>query len=727
MSVLRLCILGSLLGCYIGYAIGKPSAQYYDLQPYTYQWPPSHYLPDSYYYYYPDYYYYPNYYPQPSQPELQKPNPEQCPPYEAQKLLQVYRVIRVIDLFRSPPKNPNKITSLDLLVEQLTKEALQEQLIEVVSHFDGYDEVAELERGSPKVDIFVDDIARLLLAIQRALNALNLDEHVEELHRHQYPRRHGCCKLHEALCGKLRQLRDLANALTLEQVEKELVYGIKAAVKQEVDSDALEDLEEELENRSLDLDEVDTNLPVIEDNREMKSKESQFEEATLDDLAIALEIYLQQQKMLEVQQQKSEKETESITSTTTVPPVSTTVEGSWFGNLFGKGDLSPDNRTAVEFEPTTDRSTQNAWVHKETVEKHDIEIDERFQAPPNGDPSSTVSAVTHSVPLWLVKTSEQPEKKESDSDFSTRQEEELLRELPESRQEAEEEAKTKTDAKMEHPHASEAVTEKANSQSTILKETLPSTLKTTSSKPAMKLFIKEQIFNVLKLLEDAEGFTELKERISNPDVDRLAESLSGDEAGIKWTDFLSALQNLVAEKQLHSGDKIRQVLENWKTGSKDQLDNGYFNRTYEAGYDIEARQLVDDEGAELSSIQEKKNIGEQAESVPEPTPKPFVDEVDNFFGGSYVSNNDTSIESLMLNMTKEQASSNTSSDAEDKSPRIINVDETEQVSTSTQILPTAEVANSGTLELGEESTEKLEDTTPQSPPLNETKSETLER
>lgn len=91
---------------------------------------------------------------------------------------------------------------------------------------------------------------------------------------------------------------------------------------------------------------------------------------------------------------------------------------------------------------------------------------------------------------------------------------------------------------MEHPHASEAVIEKVISQITI---NVNQTLKTTSSKPDMKLLIQGQISNVLRLLEDAEGFIELKDRISTPDVNRLTEGLSGVEAGIKWADFLNAL------------------------------------------------------------------------------------------------------------------------------------------------------------------------------------------
>lgn len=66
--------------------------------------------------------------------------------------------------------------------------------------------------------------------------------------------------------------------------------------------------------------------------------------------------------------------------------------------------------------------------------------------------------------------------------------------------------------------------------------------------------------------------------------------------------MLNALQKLVTEKKLDSGEQIVGVLEQWKTGVRGQLDNGYFNRTYGEGANGEAHKVGDYDEGELESI-----------------------------------------------------------------------------------------------------------------------------
>lgn len=142
---------------------------------------------------------------------------------------------------------------------------------------------------------------------------------------------------------------------------------------------------------------------------------------------------------------------------------------------------------------------------------------------------------------------------------------------------------------------------------------------------------------MLSLLEETKGFTELKEHISIPDVDQLVDGLPNVEAGIRWTEMLSALQKMVTEKQLHSSKEIVDVLEHWKRGMKGQLDNGYFNRTYGGHNDVEVRELDDNKDGELQ-LQKEIDLNEQrdldhstqnpveqiTENVEETTKRPFL-------------------------------------------------------------------------------------------------------
>ncbi|KXJ71612.1 hypothetical protein RP20_CCG020173 [Aedes albopictus] len=119
--------------------------------------------------------------------------------------------------------------------------------------------------------------------------------------------------------------------------------------------------------------------------------------------------------------------------------------------------------------------------------------------------------------------------------------------------------------------------------------------------PDARSFAKEETIKVLNLLEEAEGFTELRKRIFDSDVDQLVDGLKNVESGIRWSEMLNALQKLVTEKKLDSGEQIVGVLEQWKTGVRGQLDNGYFNRTYGEGANGEAHKVGDyDEDAQQS-------------------------------------------------------------------------------------------------------------------------------
>ncbi|XP_021709027.1 uncharacterized protein LOC110679209 [Aedes aegypti] len=612
--------------------------------------------------------------------------------------------------------------------------------------------------------------------------------------------------MHKELCEELRHLRDQANALSVPYIKKERVSEIKAMVKQAFDTDILEDLDEDLESRLLDLDDLDIEMPVITPNEdvldidtpvltgyedvdhidvdepeiveyvEVPSNGYKYDEETLDRLALAMDLYLQNQGTIAAQQAKEKSKEIAVESTTVdytssyprttlrattmITPVHSNAKenskDSWFGSLFGKENKLPVKPTIDVSQPAEliepdhgKQKEQDAWIHKDVAEKNALEfdIDERFQTPANTENMDVESVVTHSVPIWLMKNAELDMDSNKEVDLVTINEEELFRKLPaSSRNEAEavdvvaaediearelpteeeelpveedvqqehldqettssstetsqnegdyvdgaatenideithelsveeekpdqddldfdqqsiteiwtveatsteashteneaveenvpelpieeenvqvddtatiEETSTKTEAldentteyidvtthglsvegeqPLDQQSTSEPSTVEASSPTTPVESHEEHTPPTTTAapKPDARVFAKEEVFNVLSLLEETKGFTELKEHISIPDVDQLVDGLPNVEAGIRWTEMLSALQKMVTEKQLHSSKEIVDVLEHWKRGMKGQLDNGYFNRTYGGHNDVEVRELDD--------------------------------------------------------------------------------------------------------------------------------------
>lgn len=664
MPVPQLYIWVPLIVCCTGFIIPQQPAPYYDYNGQPYQWQPSSYQsqPSHYYHqsceydpsyyssYSSGYYYYPHVYANPGyhRNDLHTTHLDHgLSHYEAEKLLQVYRIIRVVAIFRTPPKSPKKITSLDVLLHRLTKQKLQEQLVALVNHLHGYEELAKLTHGHPGHDTkFVNDNARLLAAIQRALNALNLDAYDHDPHHHKG---YGFCELHKELCGELRRLRDKANALTVAQIKKELLGGYKPEMKQE-----MEDLDENLQSRDLEDVEVDGNEEAMPVDNEYVEVEA------LNELITALELYLQQQKIAEEKIQEAVGQPDSMTSTTSSPLPATYTEGSWFGSVFGKGDGAADNQTDNGSKPMTETNNKpnepNAWVHEDVVEKepHDFDIDERFQTATNAWDSSVSSTVTHSVPIWLSEDTEKPEsRKWPPPNTNTTKEIKITEKRPESRQDPddvpESPVELPVDGQLEQQQPE--VTTEVVTSSTATNDQLTSSTTTAAPTFDARRFVKGQVLSVLSMLEEAKGFTELKEHISNPDVDQLVAGLSDVEAGVRWTEMITALQNLVVDKQLNRTEQIVNVLEHWKKGARGQLDNGYFSRTYGASQDVEARGL---EGSHT----------------------PFVDDVDNFFNRSYGLNNKTANETQGHYVTNDQIPGFDipDSETEDRDPRVINVD-----------------------------------------------------
>ncbi|XP_021709455.1 uncharacterized protein LOC110679351 isoform X2 [Aedes aegypti] len=622
MSVLGLWILVSLLGYSIGYVIVQRPAEYYNYQtqPYARQWQPLQYqfldYQPSYYnnYYYPSAFTYavPNKpYPKPLKPDLGHGLSYE----EGQNLLQVYRLIRVITIFRTPTK---KLTLLDKLLKRLTKQSLQDQLVDLVCHVDGYEEVAELDQGPPgiKLDLFVDDPGRLLFAIQRALNALDLDEYEYD---HHYGKHHGFCGVHKELCGELRELRDEANALSVPLIKKHRVYEIKAMVKQALDSDILEDLDEDLESRLLELDDIDIEMPEIplfeevpmatsydaqipEDYQEQINEDyqeqipviyqepiyrsyqeqlpvaEQYDEQKLNQLATVLHNYFQQQSTTESHQEIHQKEvvptstptyprtTVPTTATVSVIPIAKEDTNTWFGSLFGNGDALPG---------TVDVSEPAVLIEPVTVEKSDPKKVVENNVSANTEKSNSASAF-FSAPLWLSKTSDQQEVENKEaSDNATKAEKEEARDLPDelSRIDVDDNGPTRVDMfKLKEASPALDFIDADPSRTSVESRNQQ------SPKNNARRAVKEEILKVLSLLEEA--FEELHGRISDPDVDKLVDGLRDVEAGVRWTEMLSALQKLITEKQLESGEQILDVLEHWKEDENGQINNGYFERTY---------------------------------------------------------------------------------------------------------------------------------------------------
>ncbi|EAT45300.1 AAEL003429-PA [Aedes aegypti] len=396
----------------------------YDHQSYDYQ--PSYY--NSYYSYYPTTYKYPE--PYKSVKQHHKPDLSYD---EGQKFLQVYRLIRVIALFRIPPKTHKSL--FDKLVERLTKQPLQDQLVELVRHVNGYEEVAKLEPGPHvmELDLFVDDAPRLLLAVQRALNALDLEEYEGR----------GCCGGHEELCVELRQLRDQANALTVTMVKKEKV---KFEVKQALDTDILEDLDEEQESRLLEVERLNIDVGGVTGYEVVENpyghgysggyQTSSPVEVEFGELASALKVQLKHYMAGQVPQiqEKSQEgpvqvlpieEAATATTTSRITPITTEnvkVPG------FVKYHVSEGHQVAgislpvVSVVPAaTEESNklyeENVWVHEDAVVQNLLDITQRFQQSTSTDKSGLVWP--HSVPLWLVKNTESPKVPETDSKVVT--------------------------------------------------------------------------------------------------------------------------------------------------------------------------------------------------------------------------------------------------------------------------------------------------------------------
>nr|XP_029709877.1 histidine-rich glycoprotein-like [Aedes albopictus] len=349
MSVLGFLVLASLLGCGFAHVPYHRSGRHFcghHRQPHAYQWEVlkdhvNSYQPryhDSYYYNYPSpakYVHKPEPKPHKQEPKSYKPEPKPHMPdikhcsshEEGQKYLQLYRLIRVIDLFRAPPKYHKKITSLDKLVQQLTKQSLQDELVKLVRHVEGYEQVTQLEHGHPDHEMYVlvNDDARLLLTIQKTLNALDLDDYDDhyhdqqhrdhhyqdhqyrdhphydqryhdhhyqnqyyqdphyqddhyQYHKHddyqhrdhryeqQHKQHHGCCYHHKELCYELRQLRDQANSLKLSHLKKQPIKG------------------HAFQSKSLD------NL-----DQQQQQYHQQIEEQMLNEFAAAMERFVQEQ------------------------------------------------------------------------------------------------------------------------------------------------------------------------------------------------------------------------------------------------------------------------------------------------------------------------------------------------------------------------------------------------------------------------------------------------
>ncbi|XP_062716198.1 uncharacterized protein LOC115254619 isoform X1 [Aedes albopictus] len=651
MAVLGLWILLSLtIKCSIGYVINQPPAEFYSYQeqPYDYQWqplpygtldyPPTYY--NTYHYYYPSTYNYPEYYkPYPETPMpiyygsyyynypsayevpvTQKPyspksDPKQCPSYdEGQKLLQVYRLIREIELCRSPPKKYKKMTSLDKLVQKLTKQPLEHLLVEVVCHVKGYEKVADLDHCYPEHHHLVNDNAQLLVAIQKALNALDLDDYYHDHHDRDRHYHHGCCDHHKELCVELRYLRNQANELTEAQIKKEMVKGIKATVKQAFDTDILEDLDEALESRLLDLETLDVDVPLIESLPEPpvtpQARNQEFDQELLEQLSelIALEQYLQQNVAFEPHLEKSQDESVYLPSTaypsmstTRRPPTTTTEEpkaswiGSRLGSLLGETHLLPGYKTINVDEPAV------LLGQPVTIEKVNVEKSNQGSTAPESEaekPSSGLAA-TLSAPLWLTKNTQQEkvENKESGPSFLNKLEEMLLK-TPEHRQETEDATEGLEEEAREVPFEVPLNSHNNANGPTrfdllkvhgptpalafIDKETpvLPGHTSSAESRnqQSARQVVKQEVIKVLSLLEEA--FPELEGHVSDPDVDQLVGGLRDVEAGIKWTEMLSAVQKMIARKKLSSGEQILDVLEHWKEDEEGRLNTGYFDRTY---------------------------------------------------------------------------------------------------------------------------------------------------
>lgn len=307
------------------------------------------------------------------------------------------------------------MTSLDRLVQRLTEQSLQDQLVELVSHVDGYEEVAALDRGPPgiKLDMFVDDIARLLRAIQRALNALDLDSYGGY--------HHGCCELHKELCKELRHLRDQAKALTVAQIKSEMVEHIKAKVKEAFDTDILEDLDEDLESRLLELEGMDLDLSAME-----KAQVYNVQGSPWEALMSAPELTLEQHTIIKVHptQEKHEEETvkypphEYIVSSTTNTPVTVSkapataedIKASLLGSLGEKLNSLPSGHHAAGIKhpvthakPVVEESTK---LYVPIVVKKPDDVVHHFDEPTSVENANFISTWAHSVPLWLTKDPE---------------------------------------------------------------------------------------------------------------------------------------------------------------------------------------------------------------------------------------------------------------------------------------------------------------------------------
>lgn len=370
-------------------------------QPHAYQWdvlknhvdsyqPRYH---DSYYYNYPSpakYVYKPEPKPHKQEPKSYKPEPKPHMPdikhcsshEEGQKYLQLYRLIRVIDLFRAPPKYHKKITSLDKLVQQLTKQSLQDELVKLVRHVEGYEQVTQLEHGHPDHEMYVlvNDDARLLLTIQKTLNALDLDDYDDhyhdqqhrdhhyqdhqyrdhphydqryhdhhyqnqyyqdphyqddhyQYHKHddyqhrdhryeqQHKQHHGCCYHHKELCYELRQLRDQANSLKLSHLKKQPIKG------------------HAFQSKSLD------NL-----DQQQQQYHQQIEEQMLNEFAAAMERFVQEQVIDTKYNQmygKPQQEPAPFIDDVIHPVPSKTPEQAsapWIGSFFGLGNHVPGHQ-----------------------------------------------------------------------------------------------------------------------------------------------------------------------------------------------------------------------------------------------------------------------------------------------------------------------------------------------------------------------------------------------
>ncbi|XP_062711423.1 uncharacterized protein LOC115255828 [Aedes albopictus] len=351
MSVLGFLVLASLLGCGFAHVPYHRSGRHFcghHRQPHAYQWEVlkdhvNSYQPryhDSYYYNYPSpakYVHKPEPKPHKQEPKSYKPEPKPHMPdikhcsshEEGQKYLQLYRLIRVIDLFRAPPKYHKKITSLDKLVQQLTKQSLQDELVKLVRHVEGYEQVTQLEHGHPDHEMYVlvNDDARLLLTIQKTLNALDLDDYDDHYHdqqhrdHQQHKQHHGCCYHHKELCYELRQLRDQANSLKLSHLKKQPIKG------------------HAFQSKSLD------NL-----DQQQQQYHQQIEEQMLNEFAAAMERFVQEQVIDTKYNQmygKPQQEPAPFIDDVIHPVPSKTPEQAsapWIGSFFGMGNHVPGHQ-----------------------------------------------------------------------------------------------------------------------------------------------------------------------------------------------------------------------------------------------------------------------------------------------------------------------------------------------------------------------------------------------